>query len=160
MVLFSDRTAENTLEFLEMVKDGLPFPVQRVQTDRGTEFTAYDVRDALLSWRIKWRPNRPGAPHLNGKVERVQKTVIEEFYSISDLNSPNLEFDLSQWQWYYNHDRIHGTLGKTPMERVLELQDKIPASQDVCLNFNEAYELKRMRFFGVDTILNKVKQSL
>src|ERR1051326_2816457 len=41
VALFPRRTAANTLIFLEQVLDELPFPVQRLQTDNGTEFTAY-----------------------------------------------------------------------------------------------------------------------
>lgn len=57
--LFSRRTAENSIEFLEMVKYGMPFSVQRFQTDRGTELTAYDVQEYLWYSRIKWRPIPP-----------------------------------------------------------------------------------------------------
>jgi transposase InsO family protein len=46
----------------------MPFPVQRVRTDRGQEFFAYEVQDRLRDRRIEFRPNRPRAPHLNGKV--------------------------------------------------------------------------------------------
>jgi transposase InsO family protein len=62
----------------------MPFPVQRVQTDRGQEFFAYEVQDDLRERHIKFRPNRPRAPHLNGKVERVQRTALEEFWSTVD----------------------------------------------------------------------------
>jgi len=30
-------------------------------------------------------------PHLNGKVERSQKTDLDEFYATVDLTSPDLE---------------------------------------------------------------------
>src|SRR5919107_4169343 len=38
--LYPDRTAASTLDFLELVRAGMPFPVQRIQTDRGGEFFA------------------------------------------------------------------------------------------------------------------------
>lgn len=37
--LYPRRTARNSVEFLEIVKDAMPFSVQRIQTERGTEFT-------------------------------------------------------------------------------------------------------------------------
>lgn len=43
--LYPRRTAANTLKFLQHVVEEMPFPIQRIQTDRGTEFTAYDVRE-------------------------------------------------------------------------------------------------------------------
>jgi len=44
-----------------------------------------------MEYGIKFRPNKPGSPHLNGKVERSQKTDLEEFYPTVDLNENNLE---------------------------------------------------------------------
>src|SRR5215218_5941868 len=77
--VFPRRTAADTLAFLDRVAAEMPFPVQRVRTDRGQEFFAYEVQDRLRDRRIKFRPDRPRAPHLNGKVERVQRTALEEF---------------------------------------------------------------------------------
>jgi transposase InsO family protein len=50
---------------------------------------------------IKFRPIKPGSPHLNGKVERSQLTDIQEFYSSMDLDSDDLEEELGYWQHYY-----------------------------------------------------------
>jgi transposase-like protein len=82
--LYPRRTAANTRDFLKHVLEEMPFPVQRVQTDRGGEFFAYEVQDDLRKQQIKFRPNRPRAPHLNGKVERVQRTALEEFWPTVD----------------------------------------------------------------------------
>lgn len=41
--VFSRRTAANTLAFLDRVIEEMPFPVQRIQTDRGREFFAVAV---------------------------------------------------------------------------------------------------------------------
>ncbi len=68
--VYPNRNAASTLDFLKRVRADMPFPVQRIQTDRGGEFYAYEVQCRLRDWRIKFRPNRPRAPHLNGKVER------------------------------------------------------------------------------------------
>jgi len=68
VALFPKRTAANTLNFLEQVAEEIPFPIQRIQTDRGGEFFAYKVQERLMEWGIKFRPVRPGSPHLNGKV--------------------------------------------------------------------------------------------
>jgi transposase InsO family protein len=63
----------------------MPFPIQRIQTDRGTEFFAIKVQKYLLRQSIKFRPIKPGSPHLNGKVERSQKTDLSEFYPTIDF---------------------------------------------------------------------------
>jgi transposase InsO family protein len=100
--VYPRRTAANTLDFIEHVVEQMPFPVQRFQTDNGREFTAQKVQELLLGWGIKFRPIRPAAPHLNGKVECAQKTVLEEFYTIVDLATPTLQDELEEWQFYYN----------------------------------------------------------
>jgi Integrase core domain. len=39
--LFKRRTATNSIAFLEQVAAEMPFPIQRIQTNRGREFFAY-----------------------------------------------------------------------------------------------------------------------
>jgi len=39
-----------------------------------------------MEYGIKFRPNKPGSPHLNGKVERSQQTDLKEFYSTADFS--------------------------------------------------------------------------
>ena len=40
-----------------------------------------------MAYSIKFRPVKPRSPHLNGKVERSQKTDLEEFYATADLSN-------------------------------------------------------------------------
>ena len=86
--------------------DEIPFPIQRIQTDRGREFIAEKVHNKLIIYGIKFRPNKPGSPHLNGKVERSQKTDKSEFYPTIDVSVGLEELDLllAEWQHYYNWD--------------------------------------------------------
>ena len=77
--VFPRKTAASTLVFLEQVVEEMPFSIQRIQTDRGHEFFAYSVQDRLREWSIKFRPIRPRGPHLNGRVDKVQRTALEEF---------------------------------------------------------------------------------
>tara|TARA_Y100001968_G_scaffold274570_1_gene267873 strand:+ start:78 stop:839 length:762 start_codon:yes stop_codon:yes gene_type:complete len=64
--IYPRRTASNTLRFLEKVVEEMPFPIQRVQTDRGREFFALKVQKRLMEWGKKFRPIKPRSPHLNG----------------------------------------------------------------------------------------------
>ena len=75
--LYPRRTAANTLLFLGRVLEEMSIPVLRIQTDRGREFFAYKLQHCLVGWGIKFRPIKPGSPHLNGKVERSQKTDFD-----------------------------------------------------------------------------------
>ena len=145
VALYPKRTATHTLDFLKRVVEQMPFPIQRLQTDNGREFTAYPVQDILLEWGIKFRPIRPASPHLNGKVERAQKTVLDEFYPTIDLEDPHLPELLEQCQFYYNWQRVHGSLGKTPMGRCLELYPQTPFWEDVSLAFDPEREAELLR---------------
>ena len=90
---------------IERVIEEFPFPIQRIQTDRGREFFGVKVQEKLMEYCVKFRPIKPRSPHLNGKVERSQKTDVQEFYSTVALNDPELEDKVEQWQFYYNSRR-------------------------------------------------------
>lgn len=102
MAIFRRRTAPKKPAYLEHALEEMPFPVQRVPTDRGRELFAVGIQQWLMEHCIKCRPNKPASPHLNGKVECSQKTDREEFSAIADLSSPELELRLAEWQHYDN----------------------------------------------------------
>jgi transposase InsO family protein len=142
--LYPRRTAADTRDFLEHVLEGMPFPVQRVQTDRGGEFFAYGVQDDLRERHIKFRPNRPRAPYLNGKVERVQRTALEEFWPTVDPEDPGLTAQLEAWRTFYDHHRPHGALGGgTPAERITELTATIPSLEAIHAAYDPSREFIR-----------------
>jgi transposase InsO family protein len=156
IALYPRRTAKHTLDFIERVIEEMPFPIQCFQTDDGREFTAYKVQDCLLEWGIKFHPIRAAAPHLNGKVERAQKTVLDEFYPKADSKDAQLQERLEEWQFYYNWQRIHGSLGKTLMERCTELSSP-PFSEEVYAVFDEAREREIQRNRDLHRAAKKVK---
>ncbi len=139
----------------------MPFPVQRFQTDRGREFFAQKVQERLMEYGIKFRPIKPGSPHLNGKVERSQKTDLHEFYSTVDLKDPELANLLDEWQHYYNWQRVHGSLGGlTPMQRVIALASKTPYWEDVGRDYDPQKERMQEANYALDLRLRKLKPSL
>ncbi len=161
MGLFKRRTAANSVAFLEQVAEEMPFPIQRIQTDRGQEFFAVKFQKLLMEWGIKFRPIKPGSPHLNGKVERSQRTDLDEVYSTVDINGPDLEQLLPEWQHYYNWHRPHSSLkGKMPIAVVCELFEKTPLSEEV----GELYDVSKERIqeqnYHFDLKLRKLKRSL
>ncbi|RAH95922.1 hypothetical protein DLJ53_33775 [Acuticoccus sediminis] len=89
--LFRNRSAKSTLTFLDQLVEEMPVSIQRIQTDHGQELFADAVQERLRSWSIRFRPIRPRSPHLNGKVERVQRTALEEFWPTVDLKDPELD---------------------------------------------------------------------
>lgn len=135
LALYSSRSASNASHFVEnrLLKE-FPFPIQRIQSDRGGEFIAEGFQDTLRENHIKFRPNRPRAPHLNGKVERSQRTDRMEFWSSVDTkaNRERLDEQLKEWQNFYNQQRTHSAIHcKTPQARFQELIDVLPSYEEV-----------------------------
>ena len=87
--LYSNHQAASAIDFVsKRVCKELPFPIQRIQTDRGSEFMAEAFQQLLQEQKIKFRPTPPRSPHLNGKVERSQQTDRIEFWGGADRAVP------------------------------------------------------------------------
>lgn len=69
-------------------------------------------------------------------MERVQQTMLTEFYATTTIASFSLEEDLGVWLLDYNYRRVHGSLGKTPMQRCAELLEQTPLWDDVAEAFD------------------------
>ncbi len=161
LALFPRRTAANTITFVDQVIEEMPFPIQRIQTDRGREFFAYKVQEYLMAIGIKFRPIKPASPHLNGKVERAQKTDLIEFYATTDIKSPDLRQLLGEWQHFYNWFRPHGSLkGKAPMERYFELSEKTPFSWEVEELYEASKERLQIQNYRLDLEVVRLKRSV
>ncbi|MBG6055319.1 hypothetical protein IWX81_001730 [Salinibacterium sp. CAN_S4] len=108
--------------FIDHVLSKLPFQVEKVQTDNGSEF-GQSFHWHLLDKGINHVYIKPATPRLNGKVERSHRIDSEEFYRLLEgqvIDDVNLFNDkLQGWEDYYNYDRPHGALaGSTPYERL------------------------------------------
>jgi hypothetical protein len=80
----------NSPDFLGHVIEAPHLTIQRVKADRGMEFFAYEFQQRLMGYAIRFRLIEPRPPHLNGRVERSQKTEGEEFYPTVNLAAPDL----------------------------------------------------------------------
>ncbi len=160
--IYKRRTAANTLKFLDKMFEEFPFPIQRIQSDRGLEFFAEAVQRKMMEYSVKFRPIKPASPHLNGKVERSQKTDLEEFYPTVDLsNFENLREELSCWQFFYNWYRPHGSLkGKTPSQIDAELEDKTPLQEEVDSLYDISKEHIQQANYFFEMQLRKLKGCL
>jgi hypothetical protein len=58
--------------------------------------------ECLRAYAIKYRPIKPASPRLNGRVERAQKTDLDEFYSTAILSDPNLAQVLGELQHFHD----------------------------------------------------------
>lgn len=121
-----DRLDQKTaIRFVDYVLEKLPFKVDLIQTDNGSEFqSSFHVH--VLDRGIRHVYIRPSTPRLNGKVERSHRIDDEEFYRmlagvvIDDAKLFNTK--LLEWERFYNFQRPHGGLnGLTPYERLRQL---------------------------------------
>ena len=114
-----------------------------------------------MEYCIKFRPIKPRSPHLNGKVEHSQKTDMQEFYFTVNLNDPNLEIKLEQWQFHYNWYRTHGSLnGKAPIDKCRELSSKIPFQDDLEAKYDDSKKRFQEPNYWLDLELRKLKPCL
>lgn len=111
-------TAGTAEHFLDSLLTRMPFPIQAVQVDGGSEF-AGEFEAACQRRGIRLFILPPQSPKLNGHVERAHRTHREEFYEVTDLvwTLPELNHDLQAWETIYNTVRPHQALGyRTPKE--------------------------------------------
>lgn len=126
---FEEHTPENSVKFFRMLQKVFPFPIQRIQTDNGTEFTykyisetekcPFDV--ALERAGIEHILIPPRTPWHNGKVERSHRNDQryfydwEKFYSLDDLNKK-----LRQHLDWSNRKPMRTLGSKSPLELLRE----------------------------------------
>jgi transposase InsO family protein len=161
LALYPRRTAHNAVRFLkEHVLEEFPFPIQRIQTDRGGEFFGTPFQRALMDHAINFRPVRPYSPHLNGKVERSQRTDRVEFYATVERSDPQIETNLKEWQHFYNWTRPHAAHnGRPPVERYFERQESTPLSNEIVERYNPAVEDYRERNYTLDQHIQSLRRS-
>ncbi len=107
----------------------------RVLTDRGTEYCGdaqkhpYELYLAIED--IDHTRTKAKSPQTNGIVERLHKTMLNEFYRIAFRKKiyhsiDELQADLDAWIQTYNAERPHQgrwCYGKTPLQTFLDSLD-------------------------------------
>lgn len=90
------------------------FKIISVQTDNGSEFRG-DFHDWLTDHNLPHYFIPKKSPWWNGKVERVHKTIDEEYYH----NPFRVWKSAQEWLQYYNEERIHLSInGLTPRQKL------------------------------------------
>ena len=95
--------------------------VREVLTDNGSCYRSFDFRDALGEVRHRW--TRPYRPQTNGKVERFNRTMLEEWAYVRPYGTEAERVEAFQgFLHLYNHHRGHTALkGQPPISRVNDL---------------------------------------
>jgi transposase InsO family protein len=115
------RTTAAVCRALPELLHTIPFSLRCVQTDNGSEF-GRALSQLLRRLGIRHSRIRPRSPHLNGKVERVQRTVQEEFWDgIGPGPLADWKRSLQDYVRFYNRARQHSALGyQAPMRYALQ----------------------------------------
>jgi transposase InsO family protein len=104
----------------------------RVLTDRGTEYCGnpehHEYELYLAVEDVDHSRTKTKSPQTNGIVERLHKTMLDEFYRIAFRKKiyrtiDELQTDLDEWVTSYNEQRPHQgrwCFGKTPMQTFVD----------------------------------------
>jgi putative transposase len=119
---FNHATAAAASSFLDKVIADMPFPIEAIQVDGGSEFKA-QFEQACRTKGIRLYELPPKRPQINGAVERCNGSWRYEFYETYELprSVEALNPILDSFQHLYNHHRPHGALaGQTPASYLTE----------------------------------------
>jgi len=117
-----NKKSRTTIAVFKQAQRYFQFQITGIQTDNGSEFRGYFHKHLVRKEIVhRYIPKR-SAPW-NGKVERANRSVDDEYY----LNSTKPFNSLKEYFEWYNYERPH--LGKkmngmTPYEKYLNLVDK------------------------------------
>jgi transposase InsO family protein len=91
--------------------------VDAVLTDNAKAYTGRHFTTALAG--IEHRRIRPYTPKTNGKVERFNRTLLDEWAYVRPYRSDEERVAaLDVWLHMYNHHRYHTAIGGPPVSRV------------------------------------------
>jgi transposase InsO family protein len=96
--------------------------IRAVMTDNGNPYRS-KLFKAALGEKITHKRTRPYRPQTNGKVERLNRTLLEEWaYARAYRSESERAAEFPAWPHHYNHHRAHTALGgRPPASRVPNL---------------------------------------
>ena len=100
---------------------GLGVGAERVMTDNGPGYRSSEFNALLASRGVRHAYTRPYSPWQNGKVERMNRTLAQEWQYGGAWTSEASRADaLDAYMDHYNWDRPHSACGGLPpMSRIL-----------------------------------------
>ncbi len=113
-----DETAGTALEFWARARAFFAshgIGVERVLTDNGSPYISHAWRDEHARLGIRHSRTRVRRPQTNGKAERLNRTLLEEWaYKRLYTSETARRAALPGWLHHYNHHRPHTALGNLP----------------------------------------------
>lgn len=96
--------------------------VERVMTDNGSCYRWKEFNRLLVEQAIAHTYTRPFRPQTNGKAERYNRTLLNEWaYARPYRSEAARTRALDTWLHMYNHHRHHTALGGPPVSRINNL---------------------------------------
>lgn len=135
--LYTEKSARSAVNFIDYLLAGAyGIMVKTVLTDNGKEFTTHwaskkhRFENALKNKGIKHRYTKVKHPWTNGFAERLNRTILEEFYQVTlrkkkYIGIQDLQVDLDRFIEFYNFNRPHQGYrlnGSIPAERFIDYQ--------------------------------------
>jgi len=124
--ILPDERKETAVAFWRRAQDFFAahgITVKRVLTDNGACYRSQPWRDTLTTAGITHKRTRPYRPQTNGKVERFNRTLLDEWaYARPYHTETERRKAFPHWLHTYNHHRGHTALnGHPPASRVPNL---------------------------------------
>jgi transposase InsO family protein len=120
----ADENGDSCAEFLLAAAKAfaeIGITIERIMTDEARVYTLSKVFKAACTRRdIDHITTGPYRPRINGKVERFNRTLAEEWaYKRLYHSNADRQRAFNQWLWNYNHNRPHTALqGRSPMDHL------------------------------------------
>jgi transposase InsO family protein len=93
--------------------------IERILTDNGVGYRSHQWRDRCAALGIRHTRTRPYRPATNGKVERFNRTLLDEWaYARLWRSDRGRARALDPWLHRYNHHRHHTAIGGPPIGRI------------------------------------------
>ena len=131
---YMSKSSINGKDFLQRLVKAMPFEITLLQTDNGTEFLGEMEREFNRINKQERKDNPidrlyilPHSPRINGRVERANRSLQEEFVyhneyikELKGIDEFNKELD--KYLVWYNTRRVHDGLGGITPAQFLELK--------------------------------------
>ena len=111
---YGKMNGRTSVDFIKEAEQQSTFRFSMIQSDHGPEFSRWFVAQVKKDHRF----TRLGKPNDNAHIERFNRTLQEECLDKVPTDVRKINCALKKYLKYYNNERIHLSLEKTPSQVV------------------------------------------